>query len=105
MKKILLGILFVMNIIYAEMAEEHIASNWVDTSLLSQEGCLQKAEIAIKQSMNPTKKFIRSEHNVLGNDGVIVVMIRCIPEKKMAFFVATGVNTDILYTIVNNFKK
>ena len=105
MKKLLFGILFIMNIAYAELAEEHMATNWVDTSLLSQKECIQKAELAIKQSMNPSKKFVRSEYEVVGNDGNNIVMIRCISSKKIAFFIATGLNTDILNTIVINFRK
>jgi len=105
MKKLLFGILFIMNISYAELVEEHMATNWTDTSLLSQKECIQKAELAIKQSMNPSKKFVRSEYEVVGNDGNNIVMIRCISSKKIAFFIATGLNTDILNTIVINFRK
>ena len=107
MKKLLFGVLFIINIVYAEPTEENMGTNWIDTSLLSHKGCMQKAEVAIKKSINPSKKFVQNDAIVLGNDGEYTILIQCIPEKKIAFIVIKSFKTaeKLMAKVISNFRN
>ena len=73
-------------------------ASWVSTSWanidITQEACLARAEKAISSSgFSPKQKLVQSRFGVVDD---YTVVVRCISDKSMVFFVVAGPKSDVV---------
>ena len=83
-----------------------LSTGWDDTEL-SKEACLDRAEAAIQSAGFRITQ--RTEWSRFGVRGEYTVSVRCIPEKKLVFFIGGGPegeeNSKNNQAVQNNFTK